>query len=1015
MLEPDTPRPESQSDPVAVGAADAVHPQIELTETLICGRGSSESEENASALPQLVNGFALVRVASLPDLEGFACFYKHQQLGTEALFLKNRDALKGVSIAFATPPSDSSGVQHITEHDRFRGSVPYPSEDPINDYERGSLCYESNAGTYDDYTAYYAASTHDQDFSQLYSMLLGSAFHALHRPPSFRQEGRRLERDSDSESGAGLRFNGVVLSEMWDYHCDPLWAHDLVIARELFPGSLYVHNSGGDPLNILSLTHEQMLEFARAHYCPANAKLVFTGDVHIESCLSELYESISVCEQGTAVPIPREVEALTEPRRVEATYPGAEDENRAQDSVVTVSWKLGSGANPVDDMKFRILEELLFDPSVGALRDSFEESGLGESLFGPNFSGHRLWGSFTIGFKGAASRDVEQIETFVLEELRALVDEGISADDISAVLSDFRLRFERRLNDPARAYDSIERVLSAWQHDADPVEFLNERGTLRAVEEELLVRPRLFEELIEERLLQNMHRVTVVLRPDRKLLEQWEREQGRILERYLEALGPEGVEAELRESERTEAQISRIDTQQARDRIRRLNVTHMKHRTSERDVEEIEGLAAVTLLPERTHNVLYLDLALDLSPLSHDLLPYAVLYGRCLFSGQVDGPCQQLSLSNSLYVEPWVGRSLQNVDVLSYLRIGGSMLKSHAPHTLSCIEEELALAPIGKREFVQRMVEQQRSALESDLRGDEADFAEAQAEGMISGLGRVQNELLYFSHLSFLRQVEREIKGGGWRSVREKLEQVREILRESGRHRANIVCDREDAQPMIDRVAEFLSQRGLSAFEQQSRFGPEGSAAVGIVVPNIVNNSGMAVPLRALHEPQRGSDSVIAWHLSNTRLWDQVRKGGGAYGACARMTVAEPILLLSSTSDPNIRRTLETFRSLPEQVLELANEEAEIRQSIIRLIGEEDALSDPGSKGDAAFSRYLRGDSVASVQRFREEILGTSTTDYEAFAESLRAGLSNAPFVVLGRRGRLEGVAEKLGLRIFVP
>jgi Zn-dependent M16 (insulinase) family peptidase len=133
------------------------------------------------------------------------------------------------------------------------------------------------------------------------------------------------------------------------------------------------------------------------------------------------------------------------------------------------------------------------------------------------------------------------------------------------------------------------------------------------------------------------------------------------------------------------------------------------------------------------------------------------------------------------------------------------------------------------------------------------------------------------------------------------------------------------------------------------------------------------------------------------------------------MTVEEPILLLSSTSDPNIRRTLETFRSLPDQVLELSKEEAEIRQSIIRLIGEEDALYDPGTRGGTAFGRYLRGDSVASVQRFREEILGTTPADYEAFADSFRAGLSGAPFVVLGRRARLEAAAEKLGLRIFVP
>ena len=66
----------------------------------------------------------------------------------------------------------------------------------------------------------------------------------------------------------------------------------------------------------------------------------------------------------------------------------------------------------------------LLGTSSSPLRKALTESGLGESVCGGGLSDELLQATFSIGLKGVAAPDVDQVEQLVLHTLEQLANEG---------------------------------------------------------------------------------------------------------------------------------------------------------------------------------------------------------------------------------------------------------------------------------------------------------------------------------------------------------------------------------------------------------------------------------------------------------------------------------------------------------------------------------------------------------------------------------------------------------------
>ena len=111
-----------------------------------------------------VSGYKLLKEEVLEGIKAKGWLLRHKKSGARVVYIENDDPNKVFSIAFRTPPSDSTGVPHIMEHSVLCGSKNFPAKDPFVELVKGSLNTFLNAMTYPDKTVYPVASCNDKDF-----------------------------------------------------------------------------------------------------------------------------------------------------------------------------------------------------------------------------------------------------------------------------------------------------------------------------------------------------------------------------------------------------------------------------------------------------------------------------------------------------------------------------------------------------------------------------------------------------------------------------------------------------------------------------------------------------------------------------------------------------------------------------------------------------------------------------------------------------------------------------------
>lgn len=177
---------------------------------------------------------------------------------------------------------------------------------------------------------------------------------------------------------------------------------------------------------------------------------------------------------------------------------------------------------------------------------------------------------------------------------------------------------------------------------------------------------------------------------------------------------------------------------------------------------------------------------------------------------------------------------------------------------------------------------------------------------------------------------------------------------------------------------------------------------LGVVVPTQVNyvvKAGAALPLGSTGS---GATEVVGNILSTDYLWHKVRVTGGAYGASAGFSRMSGLLSFGSYRDPNLGGTVATFDGVGDYLKGLLQPEnaetlkEDLRQSIISTIGGIDAPMSPEARGEVSAARYLTGISDEMVQKRRQEVLGSSAADVEAFAEAAEVVRQTGRVVVVG-------------------
>ena len=142
-----------------------------------------------------------------------------------------------------------------------------------------------NAMTASDHTMYPFATENEKDFENLRDIYADSVFNPLLKHTDFLQEGWRLENKVLSNPLTPLSFKGVVYNEMKGALSDVDTLFASKMQREMFSGSIYGYESGGDPVDIVNLSYDELVQYHNRFYNPRHARIFSYGNYSLEKNL----------------------------------------------------------------------------------------------------------------------------------------------------------------------------------------------------------------------------------------------------------------------------------------------------------------------------------------------------------------------------------------------------------------------------------------------------------------------------------------------------------------------------------------------------------------------------------------------------------------------------------------------------------------------------------------------------------------------------------------------------------
>ena len=957
------------------------------------------------------HGFELLREEHIDELNTDAQIWRHEKTGAELLSLTNDDENKVFGITFRTPPNDSTGVPHIMEHCVLGGSRKYPVKEPFVELLKGSLSTFVNAFTAPDRTYYPVASTNMQDFYNLVDVYLDAVLHPLITPFHLQQEGWHYELENVDEP---LVYKGVVFNEMKGAYSSP----DNVLYRygqqTLFPDTPYGVDSGGDPEVIPDLTYEQFKEFHDTYYHPSNSRIFFYGDDDIEDRLRILDEYLSEFDMlGVDSRIALQ-EPFAEPKQFTFPYSVEEGEDAGNKAMVDITWMLPESVDTELVWSLSILSYAMVGTQASPLRKALIDSGLGEDLTGSGLSTSLRQMTFGVGMKGIRKEDAEKVETLVYDTLNQLAVDGLEPDMIEAAINsiEFSLR-ENNTGSYPRGLGLLMRTMNTWNYGRDPLIPLKYEAPLTVVKANVTNNPTLFQDLIKTYLLDNTHRVTLLLEPDATLNQRKEAAE----KEKLAAIKAEMSEAELEEIVALTAEIKARqetpDTPEALASIPMLTLADLDKESKSIPSIESEAHGSTILHHDLfTNGIVYLEVGFDLKQVPAELLPYVKHFGRSLLKlGTETEDYVKLSQRigrktggiNPVYFSSTKATS---ADSAAWFFLRGKATMDQSQELLDIIQDMLLTVKLDNQDRFRQIVLEAKARQEAGLipgghgvvngrlrsKFNEADWADEQMGGV--------------TQLLFLRQLSEDVEND-WPGVLAKLESVRQHLLNRNAMICNVTLDDENWALFQPKLQDFITTMPVSDVDLADWSPALAQTSEGLTIPAQVNYVGKGANLYDLGYKLHGSNSVIRKFLGTTYLWEKVRVQGGAYGGFCTFDRDSGVFNYLSYRDPNLEKTLDNYDGTADFLRNLDLHEAELTKSIIGTIGSLDSYQLPDAKGFTSLSRHLIGLTNEARQQYRNEVLSTSAADFKEFGDVLAQVNENGVVVVLGSADAINAANEE--------
>jgi len=822
-------------------------------------------------------------------------------------------------------------------------------------------------------------------------------------PKIFQQEGWHMALES-AEGEIG--YNGVVYNEMKGSFSSPTTELYRTIGKNLFPHNTYGFTSGGYPEAIPDLTYKAFLAFHRKYYHPSNSFIFLYGDGDTAAELAFLDQGylskFSRKKVDTAIPIEPPFARM---REATSAYPISSAESETDKSYLSLAFVAGTPADPALSMSFDVLTSVLANLPAAPLRKALRDAGIGKDVYAS------YWGTFQpllmIVATHANESDRDRFREVVLSTLGDLVKQGIDKKLIEGVINstEFGLR-EADFGGYPKGLVYNYRALEGWMFTDNPYQGLEWEHPLE-VNKQALTQPYL-EGLIQKYLLQNPHSLLTVVKPQKGLSEA-------LSSQIKDKLS--AVKAGMKEKERIalveQTQALKLYQQRADapgdiEKIPLLTLADIAPDPERLEVQikEVSGVK-ILFYPEKTQQILYLQLLLDATVVPQPLIPYAALltdviselnsahYSYGDLDSEINIHTGGLSFGLRAYLD-----SSDDKKYFPKLVVACKAFQEKLPRLIELLVERTVNTRFAPTSRLKEVLNQVNSRLQMRAQSDGVGLATTRLESYYSPFGMYEELTSGLSYTKFVSELTRGFDGRS-AEIATNLEKVAGLLFNKKNLVVGLTCA-EEQYPLFEKeFALLLSGLGQGPVQPLTYAFPKSPRNEGLLSASKVQYVTKGYNFRTLGYPYSGKLKVLAQILSREYLQQTIREQGGAYGAWASFD-RSGLSAFTSYRDPNLRKTLLNYDRMVDFLKGFQVTEREMTRFIIGTIAKEDRPMSPSLKGRAAVTNHLQGLSFEDRKKERQEILRTSQEDIQGLAPLIADILKQNYLCVYGNETEIQ-------------
>ena len=901
-----------------------------------------------------------------------AQIYTESKFNCKHIHLDSKSDEKVFMVAFRTIPEDSTGVAHILEHTALCGSKKYPVRDPFFMMIRRSLNTFMNAFTSSDWTAYPFATQNDKDFNNLLSVYLDSSFFPNLDELDFLQEGHRLEFSESNNLDSDLEIKGVVFNEMkgaMSSISSQLW-HGL--SRHLYNSTTYKHNSGGDPENIIDLTHDYLVDFHKKHYHPSNATFFTFGNVNpteIQDFINKnVLENFEPSDEIIGV---KNEDRISEPKTITEYYnPMPEDEDNHH---VVLSWLLGESHNPVELLESYLVSNILLDNSASPLRKTLENTKLGKSLSpltGLEADHKEL--VFAAGLEGVGSNKQIEVEKLILDCLKDVVSKGISEELVHSSLHQLEIK-QREITGSGMPY-GLQIMLSclpACIHNDDPLKVLDLDSSFDVIKENLK-KERYIEKLIEDKIINNQHRINYCLAPDINFNSKKEKKIQEKISEKSKNLSANDKKRIIELAKNLKARQEKSDNPEILPKVTKEDIPKSREYAKSQSFEDDNKNFYYKV---GTNGITYHSIILPCDPLTQDEFKIASLFTNTLTDvGIGDKSYEDIQkiqsavtggISASFTLIPNENQSAHSLG----LKITSKSLEENENKMQDLMIDTAKNSNFSDKNRIKDMLNFISSDNEKSLIQNGHVLSMSNAAAQINNISSTND---FASGLNFITNTNSLSKNIEKDS---NLDQYIEILNSI----KNKICPIPSYSFTASSLNLDQSQINFSFDNQDNAFNIQNyfdiqQESIGWITGAQVTYCAEAFPTVDFFHDDAPVLSVLGAVLRNGYLHSAIREKGGAYGSGAMQDSNNRVFKFFSYRDPRCSETFEEFKKSREWSLKNISQE-QLDEGILGIISSIDKPLSPFGEAMSDFSMNLDKKDLEARLRIRSLVKNCTLDD----------------------------------------